>query len=1594
MAARRERVVDGLYDDAEAVSESKITPVLRGSYRTQGPIDETDDDIQGNMVSPQSSKNFTNCSMNQTVHMRGESGTCNVCSAPCSSCMHLKRAHTVSKTEEFSDETSHVNVTSQYSANDADAISSVKNRACESSLHANSETSNLLSVNSSHDSFSENADSMATIRSSDAANFSVDIDMRKKLYSGIVSEGHLATESSIQTISEKHESIKGVEGHDDSISCISGSSNANIAIGSHQNIMDNKNLSCGSASVSSLCREGSDKVVFSETPASKEVHNSSKEAHTLHSLCPSDKPLSGTGIEQNLPACVKGEPLESSSVHNDTLTREVVNAPPPGEKSVTNTWNKIGDDFKISSQNLLKSEKEIHVHKSEPPDGDAKNQHEDDQDENSKNLSGSSDVKEPHLQSASGSESDESDIVEHDVKVCDICGDAGREDLLAICSRCTDGAEHTYCMREMLDEVPEGDWLCEECKSAEENENQKQDVEGKGCISNKKKDEGRRSNIISPSTHVSDAEGKRVSRDCSSMRNFGKKNVENVDVSVAAKRQVLENNKGSTKASSPGRSIGLSRDSSSKSLDKGKLMFSQQKCLGDQGSNDGSEMARSPSVSSRLQTLKGTLLKSNSFSILNSKPKVKLVDEFIPQKLRGTRENTSLEVKDGPSRALGKSQSFKTSNSGRASMSEARVKMLPSKFPHVQDPKGVKQGKDRNILDRKNPSKVTSSAVSTSKVDQKHSLRGETNLVSSPSNNRDQKVIQSDGISSTHPKLRSSLVHKGVDNPLSPVRALSSNGLCSSSTEQKINHVSPREEPLSSSLTVERPSYNDTGRTREMTGQDEKNRENSANLSKLAVATSPRSGSCLKCKGTEHATESCTSGSPYGGDSSIISSREETCEENKLKAAIQAALLRRPEICKKRKFSEQSDEVSSSSTVSNSDIVHLDQFSFSNKLKNELPSERAYEGKTIISSSATNFHKQPAASSSKPHVMPNLDTPVPSNFEDTDSTAIPVEKVRMKDLFGRSATTSLLLKMSVIPEYEYIWQGGFELHRGGKLPDFCDGIQAHLSTCASPKVVEVANRLPQIISLKEVPRLSTWPSQFHDCGVKEDNIALYFFAKDIHSYERNYKSLLDHMIKNDLALKGNLGGVELLIFSSNHLPENSQRWNMLFFLWGVFRGKKVNCSDALKTSNICSKEAVPLDKNFPDIIATKSDDVCLAKCVDVKIFACDVPKFGNASNSADQTSDTTSTDCRKCESSFHQTQLNSLENSGCKDDQFEPKASSMLATSMEYCQGSASSAPMKESDRSETTEGEQFEPTIQVKEIVGVNDNKNVKLDFSATEDMPPFIKTIDDMKKTSAGEKIVDRLVCEGEKVILRTAEGSSDSEGISKRDLNSEAIHCLEFDHRKREQMDILPSAALVSISSKKRTSRDEEVDCIVLDEENVSKKMRTGFGNSYENSYSSGGINSQSDAYVSPRNDIGPTFLFQKKGGNIVCDVNVIPEDFETAEKHFFPVVDSHQQLEDHHLALPAKNENQYHDTVPNLELALGADTKLRKKSMIPFFMDLVDEKRSHSESSEKVIDGEEEDDSTSLTLSLSLHSQRSNNRQKLFRKQNSFYPIGGM
>ncbi|QHO42266.1 uncharacterized protein DS421_5g152660 [Arachis hypogaea] len=139
------------------------------------------------------------------------------------------------------------------------------------------------------------------------------------------------------------------------------------------------------------------------------------------------------------------------------------------------------------------------------------------------------------------------------------------------------------------------------------------------------------------------------------------------------------------------------------------------------------------------------------------------------------------------------------------------------------------------------------------------------------------------------------------------------------------------------------------------------------------------------------------------------------------------------------------------------------------------------------------------------------------------------ERSCLRDLGVRSSSQAF-----VYPKPDHSWQGKFLIQGIGEIATICDGIQAHLSTCASPKM----------IILDELPRLTMWPSQFTEGQPTEENIALYFLQK---------------------ILVGNLDGVELLIFPSNILPEKSQRWNDMLFLWGVFKGRKENNSASTST---------------------------------------------------------------------------------------------------------------------------------------------------------------------------------------------------------------------------------------------------------------------------------------------------------------------------------------------------------------------------------------------------------------------------------------------
>ncbi|KAK6926197.1 hypothetical protein RJ641_007916, partial [Dillenia turbinata] len=1258
MTKRKERTLIDLLNATQLIFEPEA--FLRGSCRMQGPVEETAYDNRLNTVSSGAKKGFSRHSSRKKVHRGAESGTCNVCSTPCTSCMHLARALMASKMDLSSDDTCHQKAVSQYSNCNGGALPPF--RSSDDEQHTTSETSNLLSVNSSHDSFSENAESKQMFRASDISDASEDIEMLPKLSSGGgARRNELSSEqqfvSNEAAFSSKNVSRKSLEGHDDNISSASGTDDAHIIVAKYcHSDIDKKNISSSSASVSSLGPEKLFMTVSHQTDSSSVVNHCDFDENgkttNEHGRC-TDK-LTGKVLSVSSSNALPQKKLDVSDLHpsedgekstglqkartsrsrsnkalssgpslkdfredpNSNLGRELPENSMQkssldmanGQKaasmnSADNSENNSSLDGSTNHDETMKSSSKIETasdtDKQHLPGDTSRSPDQVEQVENIRGSVPSPDLRERAIDSTQDTESDESDMVEHDVKVCDICGDAGREDLLAICSKCSDGAEHTYCMREMLLKVPEGYWLCEECKFEEEIENQKQDkcetvqereknepscgtstvdsdqssksdkrepcLEGDGASKAMLNEREKDKPYCGTSTVDSDLsrkldkkdpclEGDGASKAMLSARGSFKRQAEDIEDVSVAKRQAVETTVGSPKICNPSRVGALSRDCSFKNFETGKVKPAHQSSLGLQLVSEVGDSVSSPAGGPggpRLQSPCGSLSKSNSFGTLNSRGKVKPVDEaFIPKQTVG-RETSLVDSKEGADRMMGKSMSFKSANSGR--VNEAKVKMLASNFSHAQDTKGSKQGKERALFEKKrsfksDPSSVAASLnISIAKVDRRLPSRGEA-MVSPVGNNRDRWVGQADGKLATSSKYTSHLDHKGSENvpakaeskrfssSSSVVGSSSANGSCISSVEIRAK-VSPKDAPLPSSSCAVDKSNNASAslpdglpQSRESLKQAVKTKENSVNQLRQSENAGGRSILCHKCKEFGHTAQFCANDSTKGSVVDESSARREMSPKgNKLKAAIQAAMLKKPGIYRKNRVSDQSEELSITSTNLSSDS------------RNRISAEGTLSGQAVPRNSTADSNKQ-AVRKGEPDSFVSLDG-----------------KSSIRDLSSPTSATSVISKMLPIPEHEYIWLGDFEVHRVGRPLNVCCGIQAHLSTCASPKVLEVVNKFPRKVLLNEVSRLSTWPQHFQESGATEDNIALYFFAKDRDSYDRNYKTLLDTMMANDLALKGNLDGVELLIFSSDQLPSESQRWNLLFYLWGVFRARRVSC---------------------------------------------------------------------------------------------------------------------------------------------------------------------------------------------------------------------------------------------------------------------------------------------------------------------------------------------------------------------------------------------------------------------------------------------------
>ncbi|CAH8254628.1 unnamed protein product [Arabidopsis lyrata] len=138
-----------------------------------------------------------------------------------------------------------------------------------------------------------------------------------------------------------------------------------------------------------------------------------------------------------------------------------------------------------------------------------------------------------------------------------------------------------------------------------------------------------------------------------------------------------------------------------------------------------------------------------------------------------------------------------------------------------------------------------------------------------------------------------------------------------------------------------------------------------------------------------------------------------------------------------------------------------------------------------------------------------------------------------------------------------IWRGLMSVKGGNNC--IMDGIVAHVSSLACPKVHETASSLKGSLSAEVLPRLEVWPKTFlKNGGPKDESIALFFFPSSESNDEKVFNSLVDKMKTNDSAMRFVLNDAELLLFTSYMLPKDSWTFNSKYYLWGVFKPRQTS----------------------------------------------------------------------------------------------------------------------------------------------------------------------------------------------------------------------------------------------------------------------------------------------------------------------------------------------------------------------------------------------------------------------------------------------------
>ncbi|KAG8084319.1 hypothetical protein GUJ93_ZPchr0010g7529 [Zizania palustris] len=1125
--------------------------------------------------------------------VKAESGTCNVCYAPCSSCLHRNIALMDSNMDCGSSQT-------------CSARSEPKNSLFvrgDKGLYSKGkggENDDEFSATSSRASYSENGENKVMARSYVAADSEVDMPAKRR-----------------RLLNHSSRSPK-VECHDDSNSCVTGVSAVgkllldkkkdrlstcassrdltvnckDNGIASHnrlQNYSVNESTGKKRSDVHLMHRSSSDRALPADSPfATKKLLRSQSTLSATQGLSP-QRPTHDFGNSQDN---LSHQPCEKTSISNKNIESSLGGTSDcsvfGGDRHGMVTSCGTSNRDKIEAGSLTKnlengtscSKNGNLEHVDIESNDDVKKNGSDKQDKKQDCSMDTSSDRKLNMQNDVVTESGNSEGL-IDVNVCDICGDVGREYLLATCTRCLEGAEHTYCMRVKLEKVPDGEWLCEECH-LKEDQNQTRNNDSTSKINILDGNNQHSEHMNNPKTlkvALTYLDNQQIIRDTPVTDHLAVNNQKLHVVSTEPEaRQV--------KCATPTADRLYVKNRSSGSMGNHKKL---------QVVTTGTE-ARQYTCSTPTY---GSLDNRNQSSevLLNCKKLRIATDMESPLSNEGVRSPPKSCRRHAENTLSSNSRIFKTDN--------------PRKHDVSSRENSFKNSNKGSLKSPDNAPMRTQAINNSLTLSRSYSLGGLANVktpVPSPRGLLSKQLSFNN--SSNEPKVKQ--LAEPVASKLKPAKHFSRDpreqGLIRKVTKSGSFEHEASVSKVSSSSKQKQPfqsSQNEKPRILKRVKQTNLlERRASFNLQKPSIPLSPRPDSSMKSGDRRNDQDS-----PRPGPSILKSSKKPGNIEKKhrsilskiekqdiavhstytgvisAKDAYAVVKASEPPIPMDNVKKEITDDGACETPLAlvnndNEMPAKVEVLSMpcapltcesdlqkviprANASEDLLPEEVQYQH-LIVESTGKNSHESMVASQALNDILPenpqgllmahNLHNP-DNNLNDSN--------LKQQSFVYQSSTVGSSFRALVIPQQTYIWQGIFEVSRPGNSPEMFDGFQAHLSTCASPKVLEIVKQLPPRIQFAEVPWHSSWPLQFKELRANEDNIALFFFAKDIESYERAYGKLLENMLAGDLSLRTNISGIELLIFTSDKLPEKIQRWNGLLYFWGVFYARKENSSTEL-----------------------------------------------------------------------------------------------------------------------------------------------------------------------------------------------------------------------------------------------------------------------------------------------------------------------------------------------------------------------------------------------------------------------------------------------